>query len=218
MRGPERTRETTLNPLPGTSRTELKRLAIVDAATRLFLKQGYQGTSMDEIAAAAGVSKQTVYKQFQDKEQLFTGIVLGITDRAQQIVETIEKHFDEILDVQEGLTRLAHFYAASVVSPQVVQLRRLVIGESDHFPELAEAYFDRAPKRGLDAIATGLGRLVERDLLRIDDVETAAVQFAYLVLGPLIDLALFRPRSPVPQEEIKRYAAAGARLFVAVYS
>lgn len=203
---------------PGISRTDLKRLAITDAATRLFLQQGYQGTTMDEIASAAGVSKQTVYKQFQDKEQLFTGIVLGITDRAQQIVQNIDELFDEIVNVQDGLTRLAYSYATGVVSPEVIQLRRLVIGEADHFPDLAEAYFDRAPRRGLDAIATGLQWLVEQDLLRIGDVDAAAVHFAYLVLGPLIDHALFHPRSQVPEDEIERCAAAGVRLFVTAYS
>lgn len=207
-----------VEPSAGTSRTGLKRSAIVDAATHLFLKQGYQGTTMDEIAAVAAVSKQTVYKQFEDKEQLFTGIVLGITDRAQRIVESLENAFDEIVDVEEGLTRLALLYATGVVSPQVIQLRRLVIGAADQFPDLAEAYFDRAPKRGLDAIATGLERLNAQGLLRIDDVNTAALQFAYLVLGPVIDQALFHPRSAVLEVEIERYAVSGVRAFVSAYS
>ena len=53
----------------------------MEAATTLFLRNGYQGTSMDEIAALAAVSKQTVYKNFADKERLFTGIVLSTIDQ-----------------------------------------------------------------------------------------------------------------------------------------
>ncbi len=202
----------------GSTRTNLKRSAILDAATRLFLQQGYQGTTMDDIAAAAGVSKQTVYKQFRDKERLFADIVLGITDRAQAIVLTIGALFDEIEDVEQGLTRLAHVYATAVVSPQVIRLRRLVIGEADRFPDLASTYFDRAPRRGIEAIAAGFDLLVDRGLLHIEDTGEAAVQFAYLVLGPLIDLGLFHPNSPVTDDDIKTYADSGVRAFVAAHS
>jgi TetR/AcrR family transcriptional repressor of mexJK operon len=205
------------DPDAGPTRSQHKRQAIVEAATRLFLEQGYQGTSMDEIAAVAEVSKQTVYKQFTDKPQLFQDIVLGVTDRAEQIAETIARLFDEIVDLDEGLNHLARTYTAAVVRPEVLQLRRLVISEADRFPDLARAYFERAPGRGLEAIARGLGQLVERRLLRIDDLATAAVQFAYLVLGPILDKALFHPGSDISDAEIAECASAGVRVFIAAY-
>ena len=97
----------------------------------------------------------------------------------------------------------------------MLRLRRLVISEADRFPELAATYFDRAPGRGLEALAAGFDVLVGRGLLRIDDTATAAVQFAYLVLGPVLDRALFHPRSPVPEDEIARCADAGVTAFLA---
>jgi TetR/AcrR family transcriptional repressor of mexJK operon len=202
----------------GQTRSPHKRQAIVDAATRLFLQQGYQGTSMDEIAAEAAVSKQTVYKQFTDKEQLFNDIVLGITDRAEPIVETIHRLFGEIVDLDEGLAHLARTYAVAVIRPSVLRLRRLVISEADRFPDLAQAYFERAPGRALEAIATGLQGLVDRGWLRIDDPATAATHFAYLVLGPLIDKALFYPRTRVSDAEILHTCTTGVRAFIAAYS
>jgi TetR/AcrR family transcriptional repressor of mexJK operon len=202
----------------GPTRTDRKRRDIVEAATQLFLEQGYQGTSMDEIAAAAEVSKQTVYKQYVDKQQLFAAIVLGISERAEGIAERIAEHFDEIVDVEAGLVRLARTYAAAVASPQVLQLRRLVISEADRFPDLAQAYYERAPGRGLEAIEVGLRGLVDRGLLRIDDLPTAAGQFAYLVLGPIVDQALFHPHSEVAESEIEHHAGSGVRVFLAAYS
>src|SRR5262249_49212382 len=71
---------TAANSSVGTDRSGRKRRAIMDAATTLFLRQGYPGTSMDQIAARAGVSKQTVYKHFADKERLFVEIVVAIVD------------------------------------------------------------------------------------------------------------------------------------------
>ena len=200
------------------TRTDHKRHAIVDAATRLFLEQGYQGTSMDEIAAAAEVSKQTIYKQFTDKQQLFSSIIVGITDRAAPIVETIASRFDEIVDLEEGLALLARTYTAAVVTPPVLQLRRLVISEADRFPDLAQAYFERAPGRGLEAIAAGLEHLAERKLLRITDPATAATHFAYLVLGPIIDKALFHPYAKITDAEIAHYATVGVHVFLAAYT
>ena len=66
------------------TRSARKRSAILDAATTLFLRNGYRGTSMDEIAALAGVSKQTVYKHFADKESLFSEIVTGTVERRRR--------------------------------------------------------------------------------------------------------------------------------------
>lgn len=200
-------------PLPAT-RSDLKRRSILDAATRLFLEKGYQGTSMDEVAAAAKVSKQTVYKQFNDKDQLFHDIVLSITEPAAAIAQGLRARFDQVGDLQADLTSIAIGYATGVLNPDVIRLRRLIISEAARFPELAGEYFTQAPQRGLAAVSEGLGALVDRHLLEIDDLDLTATQFAYLVLGPLIDRALFLPGEGVDPEQIERYAAAGVALFL----
>jgi TetR/AcrR family transcriptional repressor of mexJK operon len=206
-----------LNPAVGVTRSAGKRQAITEAAARIFLEKGFQNTSMDEIAGAARVSKQTVYKQFTDKQRLLFEVVLGITGRAGQIANTIEAHFGEIVDVEAGLTQLARTYAAAVVSPEVLQLRRLIISEASRFPDLAKAYYEQAPRRGLEAIAVGLRQLTARGLLRADDGVVAANHFAYLILGPLIDKAMFYPHEEISRMEIERCADAGVHAFLAAY-
>lgn len=211
--GPLEAREQLMATEP-TTRSDIKRRAIVEAATRLFLEKGYPGTSMDEVAAAAEVSKVTVYKQFHDKDQLFSDIVLGITERAEAIATALQARFDQVEDLEPDLIAIAMAYATGVVSVDVIRLRRLVIAEADHFPDLAERYFNQALQRGLAAVATGLNSLVERGILRVDDCELAAVQFAYLVLGPLIDRALFLPRTAITREQIRRFATSGVQAFL----
>src|SRR5207244_1010955 len=76
-------------------RSARKRQAILDAATTIFLRQGYLGTSMDEIAARAGVSKQTVYKHFADKERLFVEIVVATVD---EISDPVHEEILQLLD------------------------------------------------------------------------------------------------------------------------
>ena len=196
------------------TRTDLKRRSIVEAATRLFLEQGYKGTSMDDIATAAEVSKQTVYKQFHDKDQLFSDIVLGITERAEVIATALQARFDEVADLENDLIAIAIAYSTGVVSSNVIRLRRLVIAEADRFPDLAATYFNQAPQRGLTAVASGLDTLVARRLLKIDDCELASIQFAYLVLGPLIDRALFLPREAITAKQIQHFATSGVQAFL----
>src|SRR5437016_3325040 len=99
---------------------------IREAATTLFLRNGYLGTTMDEIAALAGVSKQTVYTHFPDKEGLFSDLIRGNNERVDEFVEEIDRLLPDSTDLERDLRELARRYMASVIQTPVVQLRRLV--------------------------------------------------------------------------------------------
>src|SRR5215467_10174446 len=103
------------------SRSARKRTAIIDAATELFLRHGYLGTSMDQIAAIAAVSKPTVYKHFPDKEQLFTEIVLGTLDRSGDPFRAELTALAETNQLEEDLRHVADRYLATVMQPVVLQ-------------------------------------------------------------------------------------------------
>jgi len=157
-------------------RTPRKRRAILAAATTAFLQHGYLGASMDEVAAKAGVSKQTVYKQFENKERLFAEIVLGTSDQLmdgllQAYVDTLEG----ATDAREALRALAHRLLQSLTADSVLQLRRLVIAEADRFPEVCGAWFNQGFEQSLVALGEALTRLSDRGLLKeLDDPTLAA--------------------------------------------
>ena len=200
------------------SRSGRKRRAIMEAATTLFLRNGYQGTSMDEVAALAAVSKQTVYKQFADKEQLFGEIILGIADRAEEFAPVVTATLAGTEDLERDLGALARRYVAFVMQPSVLQLRRLIIGEAGRFPELARAYYRRAPERTVATLAASLRQLADRGLLRLDDPVLAANHFAFLVLSVPLDRAMFcGDEQPVDAADLDRFADAGVRVFLAAY-
>ena len=120
----------------GETRTARKRRAILNAATTLFLRDGYQATSMDQIAAGAAVSKQTVYKQFADKQSLFREIV---TDTVAEVADPVAQQVASLRDssdLEADLRDVAHTLLAQVTQPRVMQLRRLVIAEAGRFPDL----------------------------------------------------------------------------------
>ena len=191
----------------------------MQAAMTLFLRNGYQGTSMDEIAALAAVSKQTVYKNFADKEQLFSDIILGVATTAKTFVQSVTETLRDTQDLETDLHELSKQYIKAVMRPQVLQMRRLLIGESARFPELARTYYERAPERVLTALAPELQRLTDRDLLRVADPLLAAKHFAFLVLGPALDKAMFYGDDiGFTTAELEHLAADGVRVFLAAYA
>jgi TetR/AcrR family transcriptional regulator, mexJK operon transcriptional repressor len=202
----------------GAPRSALKRQAILDAATEVFLRSGYLGTNMDEIAALSGVSKQTVYKHFGDKEALFVEIVSSMVRAAGDMVhnEAPEPERDE--EVMPYLIDYACRQLTVVLTPRLMQLRRLVIGEVARFPDLAKALYAHGPKRAMDALAASFARLAARGLLAIEDPRMAAAHFNWLIMSAPLNQAMLLGDEAIPSPaELRRYAADGVRVFLAAY-
>jgi TetR/AcrR family transcriptional repressor of mexJK operon len=199
-------------------RSARKRRLIMEAATTLFLRNGYQGTSMDEVAALAAVSKQTVYKNFTDKEGLFSEIILSVATTVDAFIKLIGDKLHNSEDLGKDLPVLARQYLHSVMRPQVLQMRRLLVGEAVRFPDLARTYYERAPERVLTALAPELKYLDERGLLRVADPTLAAKHFAFLILGVPLDKAMFfGDDTGFTSEELDHFADEGVRVFLAAY-
>lgn len=207
-------------PTPG--RTERKRQAILDAATELFLRNGFRGTSMDEVATRAGVSKQTVYKQFTDKERLFRDIVEGVASNSEAVISTLTSAFGDSAAtssraLETRLRGVALVYLDAVLNPRVLSLRRLIIAEADAFPDLARSYYDYGPGQGVEVVARCLQPYIDAGLLVVNESRLAAAHFAYLALGPALDRAQFMPDDLPDSAERRRLSAAAAAAFVAAY-
>jgi TetR/AcrR family transcriptional repressor of mexJK operon len=175
---------------------------------------------MEEIAALAGLTKRTVYNNFDNKEALFTQIVANVVDYAEEFSRGLREE-DFIVGITAANLRgtlhdLGRRLALRIISPEVVALRRLLIGESRAFPDLAREYFDRAPGQVIEALASGFGRLGEVRLLRVTDARRAAAQFAYLVAGEPLDRMMLVGTAP-PREKVIECAQEGVETFLARY-
>jgi TetR/AcrR family transcriptional regulator, mexJK operon transcriptional repressor len=202
-------------PDPRVARTKA---AVAEAATILFLRNGYQGTSVDHIASRARVSKRSVYNNFGDKETLFTQIVLGFSATAAEFSDRLVGGLKDAKDVPAALRQLARRQLATVAQTQVLRLRRLIILEAARFPQLAAEYHRRAPGRVMKALTEAFGVLHERGALNAPDPARAAEHFSYLVLGATLDAALFDPDGQLPSSaELQRIADDGVRAFLAAY-
>jgi len=195
-----------------------KRRAILEAATTLFLRNGYLGTSMDEIAALARVSKQTVYKAFSDKESLFSEIVISAVNEAADPVHASVLELEDTGDIEADLHAFARQLLGQVMQPRILQLRRLVIGEAGRFPELGRTFYAQGPGRTIAALATVLERLAGRGLLQLDDPLLAAAHFNWLVMSIPLNKAMFLGEDEAPASaELDGWADAGVRAFLAAY-
>jgi AcrR family transcriptional regulator len=199
-------------------RSEQRRAVILEAATEVFLRNGYLGTTMDEIAALAAASKQTVYKHFSGKEFLFSEIVMHtVAEIANTNDEEIRAlaHSD---DLDTDLRVFARRQLDRVVQPRLLQLRRLVIGESGRFPELGQLFYDQGAGRTIAALAISFERLADRGLLEVEDPDIAAAHFNWLVMSAPINRAMMLGDDhPATPEELDHYADAGVGAFLAAY-
>lgn len=184
---------------------------IREAAAALFLEKGYQSTSMDDIAAAAQVSKQTIYTHFASKQELFEDLVLGNADRVETFLAGVEVGDD----IEAGLTRLARDYVRFVSRPDVIRLRRLVIAEAGRFPDLARAYYERVPARVTAAFSALFKKLNTEGRLHAEDADTAAQHFVWLALGVPLDRGMFI--SAPSNDDLERIADSAVRVFLAAY-
>jgi TetR/AcrR family transcriptional repressor of mexJK operon len=197
-------------------RSQRKRQTILSAGQTLFLENGYQGTSMDQVAAGAAVSKQTVYKHFGEKRELLFAIVADALDTTVGAIREHIQALADTTDLETDLVALAGAYLRAVLQEPVVQLRRLVIGEANRLPELARLYYDSAPSRTLAALADSFRRLHDRGLLHAPEPAISAEHFAFLVIGRPIDQALFEGAGDVRAAmDLDSYARAGAEAFLA---
>lgn len=199
------------------SRSARKHQAILEAATTVFLNKGYAGTSMDDIARLAAVSKQTVYKHFADKEKLFSEIILATTDRIDGMIDVVTDVPADADGLEENLTRLARRFLTALTQPRVLQLRRLIIANADTFPELGASWYEQGFERILATLADTFRRLADQGLLRVDDPLLAADHFAGLLLWIPVNKAMFHGGARHTEADLERWATGGTRAFLAAY-
>jgi len=195
------------------------RAAVHDAARRLFLEKGYAGATMDDIAAAAGLARRTLYNNYAGKEALFVEIMDDTTGFAGAFATGVREEFAAEIsagDLEGRLHDLGRRLALGILRPEVIALRRLLVAEARLFPALAARYFDRAPGQVLEALAAGLARLAQAGVLSVSEPKTAAAQFAYLVAGEPLDHAMLVGVMP-SEAHVIACAHEGVTTFLARY-
>ena len=158
-----------------------KKLAVLKAALRLFLEQGFGATSMDAIAREAGVSKATLYAHVKSKEELFAAITATC---AEQMLAA-QTAFEHESDLRTALLRFARDHVALLLSPEGAAMYRIVIAETPRFPELGRTFYENGPAIRMKALTEYLRRADAAGVLKVDDAALAAGEFVGALGGPV---------------------------------
>lgn len=186
------------------------RARILEAAAEMFRSQGYD-VSMETVAAAASVSKQTLYNQFGSKEELFKAMV---DDRAAGMRAPLQAHALE-RHPREVLTDIARQYYMHACSPHEIGYYRMIIAACQQFPELGQAYYEAGPKKTLDALSQWMAR--EERIGRLDtdgEPQVAAEFFLGLIAGQIETRGLLGIGGELSSAEIERRARLCAEIFM----
>jgi AcrR family transcriptional regulator len=192
-----------------------KRCAIIAAATAVFVRDGFTGASIDAIAEAAGVSRQTIYNQIGDKEKLFAEVVRGITERSSAVmISTLATFPDEPVDVAGELVEFAVRLSRNCICDTDGRtLRKLIENEGGRYPELFATWKDYGPGKNWPAISARFARLAQAGALELDDPDLAARQFMALINADLPN----EPGDKPNDEQLQRAARNGVKTFLRAY-
>jgi len=199
---------------PGRPKDLGKRAAILDAAKRMFIQHGFDGASMDQIAAAAGVSKLTVYSHFGDKEALFAAAVKSHCE--QQLPSSLFERAPGT-PLRERLLTVAHAFYAMITSPEAIAGHRMLCTPQLAGSPLSRLFWEAGPSRVHSEFAGLLQRRIAAGELEIADVPRAAGQFFALLKGEPHAMLVFGC-CELDAAGIERHLAASVDLFLRAYA
>jgi len=195
-------------------RTGRKFEQVLAGARQVFMADGFEGASVDDIARAAGVSKATLYSYFPDKRQLFMEVATTeCTIMADRTLELV----GEGNPVREVLNVAASQLVRFLLSDFAQQCFRICVAERDRFPELGRAFYAAGPEMGRNRLAEYLRCAVDNGELAIGDVDMAAEQFSELCKVKLWTRAVFGIQESFTDQEIDEVVHYAVDMFLARY-
>lgn len=200
-----------------------KRRDILTAAFRLFLDRGFAATTIEDVAEAAGVSKQTVYAHFGGsdegvKDALFQQMVEAQVGQRDEPAHPLAATMATTDDLETDLRTFARWHLHLVMTPDLLRLRRMLIGEAARFPKLARSWYTNGPAQSFGMFAEWFTALHERGLLHVPDPMLAAQTFNWLVLSTPLNEAMALGDSPPTAADLDSYADEAVRVFLAAYA
>ncbi len=192
-----------------------KRDCILEAATRVFLDCGYGASSMDCIASAAGVSKQTIYSYFEGKEALYGAI---IREKCDQLLGNISEPASRDADPITVLTGVGRRFLNLVLPEEGMAHFRAVVAESGRFPELAEAFYRSGPQLAVANLAEYLGDMHGNGKLTVNEPVRSARLFFAMLRGDLYMRRLLALDPAPPAEKVNRVVDEAVSVFLAAHA
>lgn len=212
---PRRDKTAPRAPGPGRPKDLGKRAAILEAAKRLFPRDGFAGVSMDQIAAEAGVSKLTVYSHFGDKEALFAATVRA---KCEEMLPDDLFQQEAKGPLREQLLAIASGFFALVSSDEAISTHRMMIAPGNADDPLRKLFWEAGPQRTQAAFAQFLQARVDAGEMVIPQVDRASEQFFCLLKGQMHGLMMCGLCQKPARAEVKAHIDATVDMFLRAYA
>lgn len=187
---------------------------VLEGAREIFMRDGFEGASVDEIARAAQVSKATLYSYFPDKRLLFSEVArIECNRQASEALEVIDAN----APVEDMLTQAADRVVRFFLSDFGQQVFRICVSESHRFPELGQRFYESGPQLLRQRLGGILQQYVDRGALKIDDMELATSQFGELCKSDLFVRCLCGVSCTNTDAEVARVVNGVVEMFLARY-
>jgi TetR/AcrR family transcriptional regulator, mexJK operon transcriptional repressor len=196
------------------TRTGRKFDQVLAGAREVFLADGFEGASVDDIARAAGVSKATLYSYFPDKRVLFSEVAQ--TECARQAEDAIHM-MDAEAEPRQVLRFAAERMLAFILSDFGQRMFRICVAETERFPDLGRQFYESGPMVVRTRMKEYFQAAVGRGELKIDDFDLAADQFGELCKADLFPRLVFNIVDSFEPEEIDRVISGAIETFLARY-
>lgn len=205
------------NDVPATQGTRMvkKRCQILAGAREVFLKEGFEGASVDDISIAASVSKATLYNHFPDKRLMFKAVIEGECDKQAGHMFALPQNAE---GVEATLLDAAQRFVNFLTTPFAQNIFRICVGEADRFPELGQDFYRTGPELLRNHLMQFFEDCKPHNILQIDDPAMAADQFAELCKANLFARALFGVQTKFTKKEKEKVAREAIATFMARYS
>jgi len=194
-------------------KSEARRQAIVDVAKEAFSKQGFENTSMSEIANRVGGSKATLYNYFSSKEEIFAAVMES--SATEQIAGAFQL-LEEENDIRSTLLNFGLHYLRSILAPDIMAIRKMAINEADR-SDIGRHFYENGPKKGWLLVSNYLQQQIEQQRLTTCNAGICAMHLKALIEAEVVEPYALGVLSEVDEQLLIAVVERAITVFLKAY-
>ncbi len=194
-------------------KSETRRQAIIEVAKDAFIRQGFENTSMSEIASRVGGSKATLYNYFNSKEEIFAAVM---ESSAAEKIANAFKILEDSNDIRTTLTAFGMHYLHSILAPDIMAIRKMALNEADR-SDIGRHFYENGPKKGWELISNYLQKQIDQNNLITGDAGICAMHLKALLESEVVEPYALGVITPPDESELKMIVERAISVFLRAY-
>ncbi len=194
-------------------KSEARRQAIIEVAKDAFIRQGFENTSMSEIASRVGGSKATLYNYFSSKEEIFAAVM---ESSATEKIANAFKILEDSDDIRTTLTNFGMHYLHSILAPDIMAIRKMALNEADR-SDIGRHFYENGPKKGWELISNYLQKQIDQHNLSTCDAGICAMHLKALLEAEVVEPYALGVIPPPDENQLIAIVSRAITVFLRAY-